>query len=65
MTVKIALENFEGTYWVGIMLGSGSGFKATNTEVVKIGSDSETESGSESNSKKKDSSDPGGKKSEK
>jgi predicted PurR-regulated permease PerM len=25
MTVKIALENFEDTYWVGVMLGSGSG----------------------------------------
>ncbi len=25
MTVKIALENFEGTRWVGVMLGSGSG----------------------------------------
>ncbi len=27
MTVKIALENFEGTYWVGVMLGSGNGIK--------------------------------------
>jgi len=25
MTVKIALENFPDTYWVGVMLGSGSG----------------------------------------
>lgn len=29
MTVKIALENFEGTYWFGVMLGSGAGIAST------------------------------------
>jgi hypothetical protein len=38
MTVKIALENFEGTYWVAVMLGSGSGIKAAETDGVKLDS---------------------------
>jgi predicted PurR-regulated permease PerM len=36
MTVKIALENFEGTYWVGIMMGSGSGFNGAGADGGKL-----------------------------
>ncbi len=32
MTVKIALENFEGTYWVAVMLGSSSGIETFNKD---------------------------------
>ncbi len=38
MTVKIALENFEGTYWVAVMLGSGSGMEKSNVDDVKLDS---------------------------
>jgi AI-2 transport protein TqsA len=38
MTVKIALENFEGTYWVAVMLGSGSGIKDMQADGVKLDS---------------------------
>lgn len=39
--VKIALESFEDTYWIGVILGSGKGIKLPDEEIAMLSLDSD------------------------